>query len=144
MTQSQDWGQLLLESSADGVVVTDSAGIILHWGTGAERIFNYPVEEAVGRSLDLIVPEPHRARHWEGFQRVMKSGVTRYGAGDVMAVPAMTRDGRRISIEFTLVLTRSEHEVTGTIAVIRDVTERFEELRRLRRALDTTSDRSRA
>lgn len=135
MIEPADWGQLLLDSPADGVVATDRAGTILHWGAGAGRIFGYSAEDAVGQSLDLIVPERQRSRHWEGFRRVMETGSTRYGAGDIMAVPALTRDGRQISIEFTLLVTHDDRGVTGTLAVIRDVTERFEELRRLRRAL---------
>lgn len=133
MSDSDLWGQLLLESPADGVVVTDAAGTISHWGQGAVRIFGFEPGEAIGQTLDIIVPEAYRARHWDGFHEVMRTGITRYGAGELLSVPALTRDGRRISIEFTLVLIRQAGAVTGTIAVIRDITPRFEELRQLRR-----------
>ena len=89
-----------------------------------------------GRTLDLIVPESLRARHWEGYNRVMAGGEGRYGEGDVLAVPAVRKDGRRISIEFTVLPMRDDAGgMLGIVAFLRDTTARFEELRALRREL---------
>ena len=126
----------LVAAMADGVILADPAGVIRFWNQGAERIFGYAAAEALGRGLDLIIPEGLRARHDAGFRHTMATGESRYGAGEVLAVPAVGKDGRRLSIEFTIVLF---HDPTGQVqaiaAVLRDVTARFEETRALRRAL---------
>jgi PAS domain S-box-containing protein len=135
MNMSDQLGKALLASSSDAVVATDREGHITFWNPGAERIFGFAANEAVGKSLDLIIPENLRARHWEGFHHVMKTGVSRYGNGDLLSVPGLAKDGRRISVEFTIVMLRDGADVTGTVAVMRDVTKRFEEVRELRRKL---------
>jgi PAS domain S-box-containing protein len=129
-------GDALLGSGSDAIVATDRQGLITFWNPGAARIFGFTAGEAVGRSLDLIIPENLRARHWSGFRQTMESGTSRYGHGDLLSVPGLTKDGRRISVEFTIVLLRSGTQaVAGTVAVMRDVTKRFEELRELKRRL---------
>jgi PAS domain S-box-containing protein len=129
-------GDALLASASDAIIATDREGRITFWNPGAERIFGFTAEEAVGQSLDLIIPENLRARHWSGFRHTMQTGTSRYGHGDLLSVPGLTRDGRRISVEFTIVLLRGEgQDVNGTVAVMRDVTKRFEELRELKRRL---------
>jgi PAS domain S-box-containing protein len=120
----------------DAVIYADRDGKIRFWNRAAARIFGFAESEALGQSLDLIVPETLRARHWEGYRRVMAGGASRYGDGDLLSVPALRKDGSRISIEFTIV---SVHDETGGMAgiaaFVRDVTARFEEMRALRREL---------
>jgi PAS domain S-box-containing protein len=129
-------GEALLHSASDAVIATDRDGRITFWNPGAERIFGFSAGEAVGQLLDLIIPENLRARHWEGFRRTMATGTSRYGHGDLLSVPGLTRDGRKISVEFTIVLLRNgAQQTTGTVAVMRDVTKRFEEVRELKRRL---------
>jgi PAS domain S-box-containing protein len=129
-------GDALLHSASDAIIATDREGFITFWNPGSERIFGFTAAEATGQSLDLIIPENLRARHWAGFRHTMATGTSRYGHGDLLSVPGLTRDGRRISVEFTIVLLRNEaQEVTGTVAVMRDVTKRFAEVRELRRRL---------
>ena len=135
MKLSDQLGTALLASSSDAIVATDRDGHITFWNPGAARIFGFVVDEAVGKSLDLIIPENLRARHWEGFHHVMKTGISRYGDGDLLSVPGLAKDGRRISVEFTIVMLRDETGIAGTVAVMRDVTKRFEEVRELRRKL---------
>ena len=126
----------ILATAADAVLATDREGVIRFWNPGAVRIFGFAEEEALGASLNLIIPERLRERHWNGWERVIATGVTRYGDGDVLAVPAITKDGRQISVEFTIVLLRgSDGQVAGMAAILRDVTARYEETRRLRREL---------
>ena len=126
----------IVDGSGDAILFADRKGIIRLWNGGATTVFGYHVEEAIGRTLDLIVPESLRNRHWEGFDQVIASGVTRYGH-EVLAVPALHKDGSRISIEFTVVLVRDPTgEVAGVAAVIRDVTARWERERELRERLD--------
>lgn len=127
-------GEALVDSAADAVVASDAQGLIVLWNPGAERIFGFSEQEALGSSLDIIIPEPFRARHWEGYRETVASGQSRYGAGDLLAVPGLTRDGRRISLEFTIVLLKDAGgAVTGMVAVLRDVTPRFEEVKALRK-----------
>nr|WP_244517742.1 PAS domain S-box protein [Ancylobacter rudongensis] len=127
-------GDALIDSPADAVVASDAEGAITLWNPGAERIFGFTEQEALGSSLDIIIPEPFRARHWEGYRETVASGQSRYGAGDMLSVPGLTRDGRRISLEFTIALLKDEAgKVTGMVAVLRDITPRFEEMKALKK-----------
>ena len=122
----------IVYASGDAVVFADRDGVIRLWNCGAERIFGYSRTEAIGHTLDLIIPVKLRRRHWDGYRRVMETGVTRYG-DEVLAVPATHKDGSRHSIEFTVALVRDDgHGLIGIAAVMRDVTARFERERRLR------------
>jgi PAS domain S-box-containing protein len=127
----------LVRHLADAVVICDRSGSITFWNPAAERIFGWSADEVLGTSLDLIIPERLRARHWEGYQRVMESGQTSYG-GRLLEVPALHRDGRTLSIAFTVSLLRRSGSagVTGIAALIRDDTERWQERRRVDQELE--------
>ena len=126
----------LATDGPDAVVFADREGKIRFWNGSATRIFGYEPAEALGQTLDLIVPEPQRLRHWDGYHRVMAGGASRYGEGEVLAVPAMRKDSKRISIEFTILPVHDDAgAMVGIAAFLRDVTTRFEELRALRREL---------
>jgi PAS domain S-box-containing protein len=128
--------EAILAMVSDAIIATDARGLITFWNPGAVRIFGFTAKEVIGNSLDLIIPENLRERHWAGYNRVMATGESRYGQGDVLSVPGLTKDGRRVSIEFTIVLLHDEAEkLVGTAAILRDVTKRFEEIRELRRRL---------
>ena len=125
----------LLRAAGDAVVAAGADGSILLWNRAAERIFGYAEQEALGRSLDLIVPERFRSRHWRGYREVMRTGRTRYGA-EVLRVPALHRDGSPLSIAFTVALLFSPDEkVQATAAIIRDDTSHWNEERALRQRL---------
>jgi PAS domain S-box-containing protein len=126
----------LICEAPDAIIFADAEGVIRFWNRGAERIFGFAETEALGQSLDIIIPDNLRVRHWEGFSATMRTGSTRYGSGEILAVPALRKDGKRISIEFTIVPFRDNHaRMIGIAAMLRDVTARFEELRALRRQL---------
>lgn len=126
----------LLDHMSEAVVYSDAEGVIRVWNAGAERMFGFSSAEAVGRSLDIIIPEPQRKRHWEGYDVTMQTGESRYAAGEVLAVPALRKDSTRFSVEFTIVPFKGEDgRMQGMAAVMRDVTKRFEEMRALRKAL---------
>jgi PAS domain S-box-containing protein len=126
----------VLATTSDAIIATDKAGIINFWNPGAIRIFGFTAEEAIGHSIDLIIPENLRKRHWDGYNHVMATGVSHYGEGDLLSVPALAKDGRRLSVEFTIVLLRDTQSLpVGTAAILRDVTQRFEETRKLKRQL---------
>jgi PAS domain S-box-containing protein len=136
----QQFATALLRDMPDAVVYADSRGVIGFWNLGATRMFGFTEADAVGQSLDIIIPPGLRERHWEGFRTTMRTGQSRYGAGDVLSVPAMRKDGTRISVEFTVVPFRgADGAMDGIAAVMRDVTARFNELRTLRRQVQERS-----
>jgi PAS domain S-box-containing protein len=121
----------LIEALGDAIVVADASGAITLWNPAAERLFGFTHAEALGNSLDLIIPERLRERHWAGYRKTMASAETRYGH-DVLRVPAVHKDGRTLSIAFTVaLLDGSQRTVTGIVAVIRDETQSFTEKRNL-------------
>jgi PAS domain S-box-containing protein len=125
----------IVEGAGDAIMYADRDGVVRLWNGGAERMFGYTAAEAIGRSMDFIIPERLRGRHWEGWNRVMETGVTRYGT-EVLAVPALRKDGETISIEFTIQLIRDgAGRILGPAAVIRDVTARFKREKELRARL---------
>ena len=125
----------LVAAAPDAIIASDAEGIIVLWNAGAERLFGYTEDEALGRSLDLITPERLRARHWEGYARSMRTGTTKYGT-TLLKVPAAHKDGRAMSIAFTVsMLFGADGKVSSVVAVIRDETERFNEDRALRKRL---------
>jgi len=127
--------QQIIENSQDAILFANRDGIIDLWNSGAEAIFGYTKEEVQGKSLDLIVPEKLRQRHWDGYQKVMKTGKSRYGK-ELLKVPAIRKDGTSISVEFTIVLVRNQrNEIMGTAAIIRDATERWKQEKELKQKL---------
>jgi PAS domain S-box-containing protein len=126
----------LLTARGDAIVAADREGIIRFWNPGAERIFGYLASDTIGRSLDLIIPERLRQRHWAGYEGTMRTGESRYGDGDLLSVPAVRKDGATISVEFTIVPLKGDAgQMVGMVAIMRDVTKRFEEMRSLKRQL---------
>ena len=135
-TLPEELPKRILDGSPDAILVSDSSGIVRYWNAGAERIFGFSAAEALGKSLDLIIPERLRARHWAGWQKAMQTGVTRYGNGQLLTVPALHRDGRRLSIEFSIQIVKDQDaRIEWVVAVIRDETERFKGEKALRARL---------
>ncbi len=115
----------LVREAPDAVIFADGEGIIRFWNAGAARIFGFSEGEAVGQSLDIIIPQDLRERHWARFRQTIRSGTTRYGAGNTLAVRASRKDGRSISIEFSIVPFRGADGTTfGIAAILRDVRDR--------------------
>jgi PAS domain S-box-containing protein len=115
------------------VVVSDPQGRVIVWNPAAERLFGYSEPEALGQSMDMIIPERLRKRHWEGFDHSMATGTTKYGH-DVLRVPAIDKAGGALSIAFTVaMLFGADGKVSAIASVIRDETSRFAEDRALRK-----------
>ena len=131
-----DFAARLVVSCPEAVIYADAEGKIRFWNAAAGRIFGFAEDEALGASVDLIIPERLRTRHWQGYGEVMGGRQSRYGEGDLLAVPAQHKDGRQISVEFTILPLRDgSGALLGIAAFLRDVTARFEETRALRREL---------
>jgi PAS domain S-box-containing protein len=123
-----------VQVAGDAVIAVGTDGKITLWNMAAERIFGYSGDEMLGKSLDLIIPERFRERHWQGFREVAKSGRSKYGA-DVLRVPALHKDGRPLSIAFTVALLSAAGRVDSIVAIVRDETQRWQDERELRRRL---------
>lgn len=126
----------VVEEGQDAIIYADRAGTIQLWNAYATTLFGYTADEALGQSLDLIIPERLRQRHWDGYHRVMATGETRYGPGELLAVPGVRKDGTRLSLEFSIAMLRDEAgSLLGIAAILRDVSDRFERDRALRQRL---------
>ena len=126
----------ILAASPDAILICDRTGMVRYWNAAAERVFGFGATEAVGASLDLIIPERLRARHWAGWEETMRTGLTRYGDGQLLAVPAMAKSGAQISIEFSIQLvTAADGRIEWVVAIIRDVTDRYDREKAIRAEL---------
>jgi PAS domain S-box-containing protein len=136
MLDLTNFADRLVSGMSDAIVYADAEGAIRLWNRGATRIFGFTEAEALGRSLDIIIPANLRERHWRGYRATMQTGQSRYGDGERLSVPAMRKDGTRVSVEFTIVpFTDESRRMLGIAAIMRDATTRFEELRALRKEL---------
>lgn len=124
----------IIADAPDGILYADRQGIIWYWNGGCERIFGFAANEAIGQSLDIIIPENLRERHWHGYAETMRTGRSRYGKGDLLSVPALCKDGSRVSVEFSIVPFKGPAGIVrGMTAIMRDVTQRFEQMKALRK-----------
>ena len=125
----------LVAAVGDAVIASNAVGDIVLWNPGAERMFGYSEAEALGKQLDIITPERLRHRHWEGYHQSMATGTTKYG-NDLLRVPAIHKDGRALSIAFTVAMLFSDDgKASSVIAIIRDETARFNEDRATRKRI---------
>lgn len=122
----------LVNNAPEAILISDREGIITFWNSGAEQLLGYTVAEAVGQSLDLIIPENLRGRHWDGYRRVMATGDTKYKTG-LLSSPGVKKDGNRVSLEFSMILLRDEeNNIHGCASIMRDVTERWNKEKELK------------
>lgn len=131
----------IVEDSSDAILFADRQGIIRLWNIGAEWMFGFTAREAIGQSLDLIIPENLRARHWEGYYRVMETGETKYKTG-LLSSPGQHKNGSRISLEFAMTIVRGDDEnILGCSAVLRDITARWQKEKELKERLKILEER---
>lgn len=140
---TEEWlASSIVNLSSDAIMFSDREGIIRLWNSGAEKMFGFTAAEAIGQSLDLIIPENLRGRHWDGYGRVMESGISRYST-DLLSAPALQKGGSRISTEFSMVMVKDKAgQMLGVAAIIRDVTVRWQrekELKERIKALEAVS-----
>ena len=127
----------LLQDSPDAILIAERDGAIRFWNSGAERMFGHTATEALGQSLDLIIPENLRARHWQGYFRVMNTGQTKY-LTEKLTSPGVRKDGSRLSLEFSMVLLRDDQGgIEGCATIMRDVTARWQKEKELKKRLAT-------
>jgi PAS domain S-box-containing protein len=130
---SSEFCRSLVEQAPEAIIYADIGRMIRFWNFGAERIFGFTAEEALEKSLNIIIPKDLRQQHWDGFTRTMRTGITRYGAGEVLAGQALHKNGTLISVEFSILPFKDQqNRVLGVAAILRDVSKRYEELSSLR------------
>ncbi len=141
-TVSFPWlAEQIVRENSDAIMFADHEGAIRLWNKGAEAMFGFSAAEAEGQSLDLIIPENLRSRHWDGYHKVMASGVTRYGT-ELLSAPGIRKDGSRLSLEFSMVIVRGDDgAVLGTGAIIRDITARFQKEKTLKERLKVLEEK---
>ena len=125
----------LIAAVGDAVMVCDAQGAIVLWNPACERLFGHSEAEVLGKTMDMIIPERLRKRHWEGYEKTMATGITKYGH-DVLRVPAVNKQGDTLSIAFTVAMLHADDgKVSAIVSIIRDETSRFNEERALRKRL---------
>jgi len=138
---SSEFCRSLVQQAPDAIIYADIGGMIRFWNLGAERIFGFTEEEALEKSLNIIIPEDLRQRHWDAYNQTLQTGVTRYGGGSVLAVSALRKDGTLVPVEFSILPFKDrENRVLGVAAILRDVGKRFEELSSLRKEVALLRD----
>lgn len=116
----------IVRQTSEAIVFADRDGVIRIWNRGAEALFGFTAAEAVGSSLDIIIPERFRRAHWEGFERAIVQGHTEHG-GQIRTTRAVHRDGRKIYVDMSFgLVTDTDGAVLGSVAMARDATARRE------------------
>ncbi|HEX4522267.1 MAG TPA: PAS domain S-box protein [Casimicrobiaceae bacterium] len=127
MTEQADpaLSQAIVDQAPDAIIFADRDGMIRLWNRGAERIFGYAAAEALGASLDLIIPERFRRAHWEGFRRAIDTGRTKY-ADRALTTRSAHRDGSKLYVDLSFgLVTDDGGMILGALAIGRDCTERY-------------------
>ncbi len=125
----------LVHQAPDAMIFADLQGVIRTWNAAAERIFGHAATTAVGQSLDIIIPEQLREQHWAGYDRALADGDTKY-KGQSLPTKSMKADGSQFYVELSFAIIHgSDGAVVGALAHARDITERFERDRAMRRRL---------
>ena len=136
-TECTDIDRLIVEQMADALIYSDKEGVIRGWNAAAESLFGYAKSDAIGQSLDLIIPERLRDAHWAGFNRAMESGKTRL-AGHAAMTRSLTHSRGAIYVEMSFAVVCDEQgRVVGSVAVARDATQRRQHERELRERLES-------
>jgi PAS domain S-box-containing protein len=113
------------DTDAEAVIFADRGGVIRYWGRGAEIVFGHPAADALGESLDLIIPERFRSAHWQAYDRAVESGLTKY-EGRTLTTRSVRKDGSKLFVDLSFDLVKDARDaVVGALAIGRDCTERY-------------------
>jgi PAS domain S-box-containing protein len=141
MIDTPTLAEWIIEQTSDAVIYADRSETIARWNRAAATLFGYSANEALGRNLDLIIPEHLRAAHATGFGAAMTNGTTRL-QGRATLTRATHKSGRKLYVEMTFALVKApDGTALGSVAVARDVTERVER-ERAARSVSTDSKRN--
>jgi PAS domain S-box-containing protein len=134
---SVDFYREIIEQAPDAILFSDREGRIRLWNRGCELVFGYSEAEALGQSLDIVIPENLRARHWEGYFKVMETGQSAYGT-KLLSVPALHKQGHQLSCAFSIVLLKDDSgKPAGVASIMRDVTDAWTREKALKERVTT-------
>ena len=135
---SSTLAEAIVEHIAEAVIYANRDGRIERWNSAAAQMFGFSAAEAIGQSLDLLIPEHLRDAHWRGFDAAMESAALRLN-GRATLTRGLHKSGRKLYIEMSFALVQGDAAaVLGSVAVARDVTERIEREKAARAAVVTT------
>jgi len=125
----------ILDQVADALICTNPTGAVIRWNRACTTLFGYSAQEALGQSIELIIPEHLRAAHWSGFDAAMSKGTLKL-QGRPTLTRALHKSGRRLYVEMTFAIVKDDagSEVLGAVAMARDVTDRVERERAANRS----------
>jgi PAS domain S-box-containing protein len=138
MSEAPALAEWIIEQTSDALIYADQSGTIRRWNQAACRLFGYSAAEALGASLDLIIPEHLRAAHWAGFDKAMNTGRMKL-EGRPTLTRGLGKGGRKLYVEMTFALVKdADGRGIGSVAMARDATERVEKERAARSAMAKT------
>jgi PAS domain S-box-containing protein len=115
----------IAEQAPDAIIFVDTKGVVRFWNESAKAVFGYSADEALGRSLDLIIPERLRRAHWDAFQRAIEIGQTKLGR-QAFATRAVHKDENRLYVELSFAVVKDmAGTVAGALGIARDITSRY-------------------
>ncbi|MBS7325667.1 MAG: PAS domain S-box protein [Thiopseudomonas sp.] len=126
MNSTQTLADWILDQTSDALIYAGTDGTIQRWNAASAQLFGFSIEEAMGQSLDIIIPEHLREAHWRGFDAALASGQLKL-SGKPTLTRALHKNGHKIYVEMTFAMVKNEAgEVQGSVSMARDVTERIE------------------
>jgi PAS domain S-box-containing protein len=125
----------ILRCMPEALIYSDLQGIIQRWNPGATSVFGFTAEDALGQSLDLIIPERMRKAHWDGYNKAIARSGTLPGRTS-MITRSLHKSGEPIYVDMSFAMVHdAQGQLLGSLAVARDATARFTEEKNLRRQL---------
>lgn len=112
----------VIESANDSIILSDRTGTIISWNKGAELIFGFNEKEALGKNLQIIIPDKFKVAHQQGMERYLLSGEPKM-IGNTVELEGLRKDGSEFPIELSLAAWQEDDQVYFS-SIIRDITER--------------------
>lgn len=130
----------IVKAIPEAIIYADLEGRVRYWNRGAEEIFGFSADEAMGQSLDLIIPERMRQAHWDGYNKALKLGDTYSGRGSRVTRGLHKEEGRPLYVDMSFAIVKDNSgQVVGSLAVARDATERFTAEKEMRKQIAALS-----
>lgn len=111
----------LIAKAGEAVIIASNDGTILEWNESATRIFGWSREQAMGENIDMLIPDNQKDEHWEGYDKVLESGATKFSGGALLSVSALKSDGSRLGVAFSITPLVEDGKVTAIAAIVRPV-----------------------
>lgn len=108
----------------DALIYIDDQGVIRVWNAHAAALFGFSAQEALGHSVDLIIPAHLREAHWRGFERALQRGTV--SRAEVRTTRGLHKDGRKLYVDMSFSIVKNDAgQALGSTAMARDATNRY-------------------